>query len=628
MRNINLRYVDETYAPDGQLETFSVHYPDNFNFGYDVVDDIAVNDPDRRAMIWCNPEGEEHIFTFADMKRWSDKTANFLVDQGIKRGDYVLVVLRRHYQFWFVATALAKIGAVMVPATFMLKEHDLEYRLNGASISSIICTSVGDIAQIADNVIAECPTVTSRILVNGAGGGLTRRDEDGNLIAVAGTVGAALSGEEGICAVPIEREGWVDFNSGVRAASEVFERRDTVAAEPMLMYFSSGTSGNPKMVLHNSGYAVAHLITAKHWHNVQPDGVHFTIADTGWGKAVWGKYYGQWLMEACVLTYDFDRFNAGEILSLISKYQVTSLCCPPTMYRLMMSENFDAYDLSSLQYSTTAGEALNPDLFNFWKEHTGLTIYEGFGQTETPLTIANLKHSTPRSGSMGKPVPLYNVEIQRDDGSRCNTGETGEICICMEPRPAGIMMEYYRDPEKTANAIYDGWYHTGDTAWVDEDGYFWILGRVDDSINVSGHRLSTAEIEAVLASCPEVAEAAVVPMPHALKGEGIYAYVVTRDEVPWSDDVRKKLRDTVRRDIGALASPEYIQFVEAMPKTCSGKVIRRMLRKIAGNVYDDLGDTTALAKPEVLDHIIVGHRNLLQGQHETANLPDEDQPKE
>ena len=259
MRNINLRYVDETYAPDGQLETFSVHYPDNFNFGYDIVDDIAMNDPDRRAMIWCNPEGEEHIFTFADMKRWSDKTANFLVDQGIKRGDYVLVVLRRHYQFWFVATALAKIGAVMVPATFMLKEHDLEYRLNGASISSIICTSVGEISQIADNVIDECPTVTSRILVNGAGGGTTKYDDEGNLIAVAGTVGAALSGEEGICAASIERKGWADFNSGVRAASEVFERRDTAAADPMLMYFSSGTSGNPKMVLHNSGYAVAHL---------------------------------------------------------------------------------------------------------------------------------------------------------------------------------------------------------------------------------------------------------------------------------------------------------------------------------------------------------------------------------
>lgn len=582
MRNINLRYVDETYAPDGQLETFSVHYPDNFNFGYDVVDDIAVNDPDRRAMIWCNPEGEEHIFTFADMKRWSDKTANFLVDQGIKRGDYVLVVLRRHYQFWFVATALAKIGAVMVPATFMLKEHDLEYRLNGASISSIICTSVGEISQIADNVIDECPTVTSRILVNGAGGGTTKYDDEGNLIAVTGTVGAALSGEEGICAVPIEREGWVDFNSGVRAASEVFERRDTVAADPMLMYFSSGTSGNPKMVLHNSGYAVAHLITAKHWHNVQPDGVHFTIADTGWGKAVWGKYYGQWLMEACVLTYDFDRFNAGEILSLISKYQVTTLCCPPTMYRLMMSENFDAYDLSSLQYSTTAGEALNPDLFNFWKEHTGLTIFEGFGQTETPLTIANLKHSTPRSGSMGKPVPLYDVEIQRDDGSRCNTGETGEICIRMEPRPAGIMMEYYRDPEKTANAIYDGWYHTGDTAWVDEDGYFWYVGRNDDVIKSSGYRIGPFEIESELLEHEAVRECAVTGVPDPVRGFAVKATVVLADGFTGSDELTRELQAWVKHRTAPYKYPRIVEYVDALPKTVNGKIRRVAIRQKDG----------------------------------------------
>ena len=582
MRNINLRYVDETYAPDGQLETFSVHYPDNFNFGYDVVDDIATNDPDRRAMIWCNPEGEEHIFTFADMKCWSDKTANFLVDQGIKRGDYVLVVLRRHYQFWFVATALAKIGAVMVPATFMLKEHDLEYRLNGASISSIICTSVGEISQIADNVIDECPTVTSRILVNGAGGGTTKYDDEGNLIAVAGTVGAALSGEEGICAASIEREGWVDFNSGVRAASEVFERRDTVAADPMLMYFSSGTSGNPKMVLHNSGYAVAHLITAKHWHNVQPDGVHFTIADTGWGKAVWGKYYGQWLMEACVLTYDFDRFNAGEILSLISKYQVTTLCCPPTMYRLMMSENFDAYDLSSLQYSTTAGEALNPDLFNFWKEHTGLTIFEGFGQTETPLTIANLKHSTPRSGSMGKPVPLYDVEIQRDDGSRCNTGETGEICIRMEPRPAGTMMEYYRDPEKTANAIYDGWYHTGDTAWVDEDGYFWYVGRNDDVIKSSGYRIGPFEIESELLEHEAVRECAVTGVPDPVRGFAVKATVVLADGFKGSDELTRELQAWVKHRTAPYKYPRIVEYVDALPKTVNGKIRRVAIRQKDG----------------------------------------------
>ncbi len=582
MRNINLRYVDETYDENGLLKTFKVKYPDNFNFGYDVVDDIAVNDPDRRAMVWCNPEGEEHVFTFADMKRWSDKTANFLAAQGIGKGDFVLVVLRRHYQFWFVATALAKLGAVMVPATFMLKEHDLEYRLNGASIKSIICTSVGDIADVVDNVYDECPSVTSRILVNGAGGGTTPRAEDGSLVAVAGTVGEALSGEEGICAAPVSREGWVDFNTGVRAASEEFARVDTLAADPMLMYFSSGTSGNPKMVLHNSGYAVAHLITAKHWHNVQPDGIHFTIADTGWGKAVWGKYYGQWLMEACVFTYDFDRFHPSEILSLIGKYRITTLCCPPTMYRLMMSENFDDYDLSSLVYSTTAGEALNPDLFNFWKEHTGLTIFEGFGQTETPLTIANLTHSTPRSGSMGKPVPLYDVEIQRDDGSRCNTGETGEICIRMEPRPAGIMMEYYRDPVKTENAIYDGWYHTGDTAWVDEDGYFWYVGRNDDVIKSSGYRIGPFEIESELLEHEAVRECAVTGVPDPVRGFAVKATVVLADGFTPSDALTRELQAWVKHRTAPYKYPRIVEYVDALPKTVNGKIRRVAIRQKDG----------------------------------------------
>ena len=582
MRNINLRYVDETYDENGLLKTFKVKYPDNFNFGYDVVDDIAVADPDRRAMVWCNPEGEEHVFTFADMKRWSDKTANFLAAQGIGKGDFVLVVLRRHYQFWFVATALAKLGAVMVPATFMLKEHDLEYRLNGASIKSIICTSVGDIADVVDNVYDECPSVTSRILVNGAGGGTTPRDENGSLVAVAGTVGEALSGEEGICAAPASREGWVDFNTGVREASDVFERVDTLAADPMLMYFSSGTSGNPKMVLHDSGYAVAHLITAKHWHNVQPDGIHFTIADTGWGKAVWGKYYGQWLMEACVFTYDFDRFHPSEILSLIGKYCITTLCCPPTMYRLMMSENFDAYDLSSLVYSTTAGEALNPDLFNFWKEHTGLTIFEGFGQTETPLTIANLTHSTPRSGSMGKPVPLYDVEIQRDDGSRCNTGETGEICIRMEPRPAGIMMEYYRDPVKTDNAIYDGWYHTGDTAWVDEDGYFWYVGRNDDVIKSSGYRIGPFEIESELLEHEAVRECAVTGVPDPVRGFAVKATVVLADGFTPSDALTRELQAWVKHRTAPYKYPRIVEYVDALPKTVNGKIRRVAIRQKDG----------------------------------------------
>lgn len=582
MRNINLRYVDETYNDQDQLETFSIKYPADFNFGYDVVDDIAEADPDRLAMIWCNPEGEKHKFTFGDMKYWSDKTANFLADQGIGRGDMVMVILRRHYQFWFVATALHKLGAVLVPATFMLKEHDLDYRLNGASIKALIATSLGDIAEVCDNVIDKCPSVKTRILVNGAGGGLTPEDEAGNLILDKNDpfIGDALSGPEGICVASIEREGWLDFNTCVREASPKFEKRVTAADDPMIMYFSSGTTGNPKMVLHDSAYALAHLMTAKHWHNVQSDGgVHFTIADTGWGKAVWGKYYGQWLMEACVLTYDFDRFKATDILDLISKYQITTFCCPPTMYRLISLTDIDSYDLSSLVHSTTAGEALNPDLFDFWKEHTGLTIYEGFGQTETPVTIGNLTNSHPRSGSMGKPVPLYEIEIKRADGSRCNPGETGEICIKAEPKQPGIMLEYYRDTEKTNETIYDGWYHSGDTAWVDEDGFIWYVGRNDDVIKSSGYRIGPFEIESVLLEHEAVQECAVTGVPDELRGTAVKATIVLATGFTGSEALTKELQTWVKQQTAPYKYPRIIDYVESLPKTVNGKIRRAVIRE-------------------------------------------------
>ena len=586
MRNINERYVDETYDSKGVLTTYSVHYPDNFNFAYDVVDDIAVNDPERMAMIWCNPEGEEHFFTFADMKEWSDKTANFLAREGIGRGDYVMVILRRHYQFWFTALALAKLGAVMVPATFMLKEHDLEYRLNGASIKAVITTNVGDIVDIVESTMNtyDCPSVEKFILVNGAGGGLTPQDEAGNFL-VGDDIGPALSGQLGICAAACDREGWIDFNTEVRASSSDFERRQTLAADPMLMYFSSGTSGNPKMVLHDSGYAIGHLITAKHWHNVRPDGIHFTIADTGWGKAVWGKFYGQWLMEACVFTYDFDRYHAAEILGMVKKYNITTLCCPPTMYRLMMQEDFEQFDLSSLEYSTTAGEALNPDIFDFWKEKTGLIIYEGFGQTETVLTIGNLTNTTPRPGSMGRPVPLFDTQIMRDDGTRCEVGETGEICIRAEGgagtdgRPAGIMMEYYRNPEKTAEAIYDGWYHTGDTAWCDEDGYFWYVGRNDDVIKSSGYRIGPFEIESVMLEHDAVRECAVTGVPDPVRGKVVKATVVLADGFTGSESLTRELQKWVKKQTAPYKYPRVIEYVDELPRTVNGKIRRVAIRE-------------------------------------------------
>ncbi len=582
MRNINLRYVDESYNDDGLLTDFQVVCPDDFNFGYDVVDDIAENDPDRRAMVWCNPEGEEHVFTFADMKRWSDKTANYLSDQGIGRGDYVMVILRRHYQFWFVATALAKLGAVMVPATFMLKEHDLEYRLRGASIKAVIATSLGGISRVVDNVAAACPDLLTKMLVNGAGGGLTPEDEQGALVFpdTGEPLGKELSGPQGVCAAPAVREGWLDFNTGVRETSDSFARRETAASDPMLMYFSSGTSGNPKMVLHDSEYAIAHLITAKHWHNVKPDGLHFTIADTGWGKAVWGKYYGQWLMEACVFTYDFDRFHPSEVLSLIGRYHITTLCCPPTMYRMMMAEDIDSYELSSLVYSTTAGEALNPDLFDFWKEHTGLTIYEGFGQTETPLTIANLTGTMPHPGSMGKPVPLYKVEIQREDGSRCDTGETGEICIDISSKAPGIMLEYYRDEAKTKAAMRDGWYHTGDTAWCDEDGYFWYVGRNDDVIKSSGYRIGPFEIESVLLQHEAVRECAVTGIPDPVRGKSVKATVVLTAGFAGTSELTKELQTWVKGQTAPYKYPRIVEYVEELPKTVNGKIRRAAIREV------------------------------------------------
>lgn len=579
MRDIHKRYVNEEYDENGLLTKFEIRCDPDYNFAYDVVDDIALNDPDRRALVWLNPEGEEHVFTFADMKRWSDKTANFLAEQGIGRGDKVLVILRRHYQFWFVALALAKIGAIMVPATFMLKEHDMVYRLNGAGIKAVIATSAGDVADVVDAVVEECPTVETLILVNPAGAGLTERDEQGALLDGGAGFGPALSGEEGVCALPVEREGWIDFNTGVRAASEEFERRETLAADPMLLYFSSGTAGNPKMVMHDSLYSLGHLITAKHWHNVRPDGLHFTIADTGWGKAVWGKLYGQWLMEAAVLAYDFDRFNSKEILDLIGRYGVTTFCAPPTMYRLMMQENLADFDLSSLEYSTTAGEALNPDLFDFWKDNTGLTIYEGFGQTETPLTIGNLTNSTPRPGSMGKPVPLYDVAILRPDGTRCNVGETGEVCIKVDPHPAGIMMEYYRDPEKTAETMRDGWYHTGDTAWEDEDGYYWYVGRNDDVIKSSGYRIGPFEIESVMLEHPAVREVAVTGVPDDLRGMVVKATVVLADGYEGTDDLTRELQTWVKEQTAPYKYPRIIDYVEDLPRTVNGKIRRVAIRE-------------------------------------------------
>lgn len=543
MRNINLRYVEETYDEKGVLSSYRLKCPEHFNFGYDIVDDIALNDPDRRAMVWCNPAGEERVFTFADMKKYSDKTANYLRSLGIGKGDMVLVVLKRHYQFWFVATALHKLGAVLVPATYMLTPHDVEYRINSASVKAVVCTAQGETASAFDAVLDVCPSLKTRVLVGG------------------------------------KRDGWHDFDEEMEHASEQLERVETSIHEPMLLYFSSGTSGYPKMVLHDHSYALGHILTAKHWHNVDPEGLHFTIADTGWGKAVWGKFYGQWIMEACVFTYDFDKFVPAEILSLIGKYKITTLCCPPTMFRFFLNEGVEKYDLSCLKYATIAGEALNPDVFNRWYEKTGIKLMEGFGQTETTLTVCNTVGMEPKPGSMGKPSPQFEIDIIDDAGNSCAPGVTGEVVIRTEPRPVGLMNCYYRDEDKTNAAIHDGFYHTGDTAWRDEDGYLWYVGRTDDIIKSSGYRIGPFEIESVLVKHDAVLECAITGVPDPVRGQVVKATVVLAPGYVASEELKKELQQYVKKETAPYKYPRVVEFVAELPKTINGKIRRTEIRQ-------------------------------------------------
>ena len=544
MRELYARYAREKYNSQGVLCDYRLEYPDNFNFGYDIVDDIAVNEPERTAMVWCSDTGEEHIFSFAEMKRFSDKTANFLRAQGVKKGDKVMVVLKRHYEFWFTAVALHKLGAVLIPATFMLQAHDVDYRIRAAEISCVVTCSDCGVPEAVDAVEAGCPSLRAKVLV----------------------------GEK--------RPGWTDFTSGVAAAGETLERVETNVLEPMILYFSSGTSGYPKMVLHDHTYALAHLFTARHWHNVNPEGLHFTIADTGWGKAVWGKLYGQWMCEAAVFTYDFEKFNADEILKRMEKYRVTTFCCPPTMYRMLLKADLTKYDLSALEYCTTAGEAMPPEAFRAWKEATGISIMEGYGQTETTVALCNLKGMTPKPGSMGKPSPQYRVALMDADGDPCPAGTTGEIVISMKHgRPDGLLNCYYLDGEKTAEAMRGGWYHTGDTAWMDEDGYFWYVGRNDDIIKSSGYRIGPFEIESVLLEHPAVLECAVTGVPDALRGQLVKATIVLREGYTGSDALTEELQKFVKKRTAPYKYPRVIAYVESLPHTVNGKIRRVAIRE-------------------------------------------------
>ncbi|MBR4504011.1 MAG: AMP-binding protein [Candidatus Methanomethylophilaceae archaeon] len=542
MRNVNLRYVKETYDENGLLTHMDIDCPDSFNFAYDIVDDIAINDPDRKAMIWVDDFGNEKIFTFADIKRLSDKTCNYFAAKGIKKGDFVLLVLKDSYQFWYIITALHKMGAIPVPATFMLKPHDIDYRIKAAGIKAAVVTVLTDAADSFD---------------------------------------AAESTKELACKFIVggQREGWLDFDSEVETYSDVWERVPTHKTDKFLMYFTSGTSDNPKMAVHDQTYPLGHTLLGKHWHQVDPDGIHWTVADTGWAKTAWGRIYSVWIMEGCTFVYEFDRFDPHRILGMIEKYRITTFCCPPTMFRLYLNAGVEGYDLSSLKNCCIAGEALNPDTYNKWYEATGLRLMEAFGQTESSVIVGTLKGMIPKPGSMGKPSPQYRVEIIDDDGNPCDVGEEGEIVVSIEPRVPGIFKEYYKDPEKTAQTLRGGWHHTGDVAWKDEDGYFWYSGRNDDIIKSSGYRISPFEVESCVLEHPAVLECAVTSVPDPVRGNLVKATIVLRDKYQPSDELKKEIQDYVKHNTAPYKYPRVIDFVSELPKSISGKIKRVDIRR-------------------------------------------------
>ncbi len=520
-----------------------------FNFAFDCVDAIAAKNPDKTAMMWVDKDCvTDHRYTFEEMKKYSNKTANYFKSLGIKKGDKVMLVLKRHYQFWFSILALHKIGAIAIPATNLLREHDFDYRFKAAGCKGIICTADGDTADEAYKAAQSCETMDTFVMVNGC------------------------------------REGWRDFNKEFEAFSDVFERPEDAACgdDPMVMFFSSGTTGYPKMVLHSYRYALGHFTTAKYWHNVDPNGLHFTISDTGWGKALWGKLYGQWLCEAPTFTFDFDRFHANEILPMFAKYNITTFCAPPTMFRFFVKEDLSKYDLSSLKYATVAGEALNPEVFNQFMKATGIRLMEGFGQTETTLAIANLVGSSIKLGSMGKPNPLYDVHVLDENGKDCKPGETGEICIkTTEGTPNGLFLGYYKDEEKTKDSWHDGFYHTGDTAWRDEDGYIWYVGRIDDVIKSSGYRIGPFEIESVIMELPYVLECAVTgtPDPQGVRGIVVKATIVlVPGKAEPTEELKKEIQDYVKEKTAPYKYPRVVEFVTELPKTVSGKIRRTEIR--------------------------------------------------
>jgi len=544
------QYVSRTTftSYDDFKANFRINVPENFNFGYDVVDRLAQERPDQPALVWCDEAGREATFTFAEIKYYSDKTANYLQSLGIGKGDPVMLILKRRYQFWFCLIALHKLGAIAIPATHLLKKKDLVYRTNAADIKAIIAVNEEMLLAEVDAAAPDSPTLQHRIVIEGT------------------------------------RDGWLDFDAGLEAASAEFTRPTGKAMtrneDMMLLYFTSGTTGMPKMVAHNFTYPLGHILTAKYWQNVFDGGLHLTVADTGWAKAAWGKVYGQWLCRTAIFVYDYERFKPAELMQVVAKHRVTTFCAPPTIYRFLIKEDLSQYDLSALKYCVVAGEPLNPEVYNAFYKATGLKLMEGFGQTEMTVCIATYPWMDPKPGSMGRPSPGYCIDLVNDQGEPCEVGEEGQIVIHTDQhRPVGLFDGYYRDPVLTAKTWHDGLYSTGDMAWRDEDGYYWFVGRADDLIKTSGYRVGPFEVESALIEHPAVMECAVTGVPDPDRGQVIKATVVLAKGYAAGDALVTELQNHVKHATAPYKYPRIIEFVPELPKTISGKIRRVEIRE-------------------------------------------------
>lgn len=541
--SIYKEFCDEKVDEKGRLEKLTLDYPENFNFGYDVVDKIANETPDKRAMVWCNVEGEEHIFSFADIKKYSNKMANAFKEAGINKGDRVMLVLKRHYEYWFAAIALHKLGAVMIPATHMLTVSDFVYRFNSSKLNAIVCTTQDEVPERVLEAIKES-------------------DISPILWTVQGTV-------------PQFR----NLTEEMENASETLERVETKATDPMMLYFTSGTTGYPKGVIHNFSYPLAHIVTAKYWHQAEDNGLHFTVAETGWAKASWGKLYGQWLVGSAVMVFDFDNFDPKQLTTIINRYGVTSFCAPPTVYRYLVRKGIP--DMPTLKHATTAGEMLAPEVFRKFTEKTGIPLCEGYGQTETTLLMANFKGYESVEGSMGMPSPFYNIQLRGKDGKPVKTGEIGEVVIIPDEtgKQPGVFAEYL-DNEKQYQYVWrDGVYHTGDAAYMDEDGRYWFHGRFDDIIKTGGFRVGPYEVENVLMEHPAVLECSVIGVPDTLRGQAIKAVIVLGAGYTPSRELELEIKNFCNQKMAEYKWIRLIEFVTEMPKTISGKIQKTVLRQ-------------------------------------------------